>query len=735
MSFVWLVSVTGLGSASMLWWLAAAAIPIVLHFLYRRRQRSIPWAAMQLLHQVLEKESKRIRIEQLLLLALRILLLCLLAFALARPFISDPDVQAGETVRRPPKLWVIAIDASYPMGYREQDGTWFQQAQRRAEEVINSAQRGDAFLLVTLKDPPRAVISFPTFDPANVLAELQSMTVSGTGSDAAGSLSLIRDLSTDALEDDRVPRDRQLVIFSHLGRAGWESMIEGEASQTLIELQSEMRVDIERIGEPGGVNAAIDSVRPATSRVIAGSRLQVDVEVSGYGAPVTDLPVQLTLDGRTIGSETIDLESGETRSVRFESVLESTGWSVLTASIPEDNLSVDDRRQHVLEVRDAYRLLLVEAQPGDSRFFRLALKPDASPRVESRSRDFGTISAVELPAVDLDGWDCVVLNDVSQISERGYTKLLRFVEEGGSLICNFGPRTRSENWNRWQTDHRSLLGFQFDDPSEVADWLIDPLEYRSPVVVPFYGYPNAGLLTTPIFRFWNIDMDESVPPLIDLAATAGQPLIVRQRVGDGWVASVLSAPSSGESSRAATGSVSQSNGLDPTPWNSWTTWPSFLPLVQQLVQVVVNTDEEQFNLEAGEPLQGTLSRPGGRGEVVVEHPNGETRRIDTEDPIGSGTRSWFFTDTERCGVYRVELPDGQRRIFAVNVDTDESSLDALDPEAVPQTAVPADQQAAQALVQHQAEKTDWLARLLLAALIGLLIAESSLACWMGRRLA
>ena len=65
------LAAVGLLNAMMLAWATAAIIPILLHFLNRRRQRPIQWAAMQILLQVIQKEAKRMRIEQLLLLALR----------------------------------------------------------------------------------------------------------------------------------------------------------------------------------------------------------------------------------------------------------------------------------------------------------------------------------------------------------------------------------------------------------------------------------------------------------------------------------------------------------------------------------------------------------------------------------------------------------------------------------------------------------------------------------------
>src|SRR4029077_9200596 len=72
----------------MLWGAAAAGIPIALHFFFRSRYRTVPWAAMKFLLTSIEQTSRRLKFQELLLLAVRVAVLVLLALALARPLSS-----------------------------------------------------------------------------------------------------------------------------------------------------------------------------------------------------------------------------------------------------------------------------------------------------------------------------------------------------------------------------------------------------------------------------------------------------------------------------------------------------------------------------------------------------------------------------------------------------------------------------------------------------------------------
>ncbi len=57
---------------------AAVGIPIAIHLLTRFRRRREPWAAMRFLIEAFRRQRQRIRLEQLLLLLVRCLVLLLL---------------------------------------------------------------------------------------------------------------------------------------------------------------------------------------------------------------------------------------------------------------------------------------------------------------------------------------------------------------------------------------------------------------------------------------------------------------------------------------------------------------------------------------------------------------------------------------------------------------------------------------------------------------------------------
>jgi hypothetical protein len=719
------IGAAGLASAWMLWWGLAAAIPVLLHYLYRRRQTTIPWAAMQLLLQVVQRESQRVRLEQWLLLALRTLILLVLAISLARPFWQSADPAANQPGNTPASTWIIGVDVSYSMGYRVDNESRLQAAQRRMAEFIENSQEGDAFALVALGQPPRAAIVSPSFDRQAVVTELGRLTLNDAGCDVAGSLQLIEDIAQRARQEPTLPPQIRILILSDLGSEHWQTVVSGAEAKQFKQLGDQFPLDIESLADESITNLAVTSLQPAALRAVVGQVLELDVTVSNYGATaVEQIAVQLVVDGNTLASQRIDVAGLSEQNLRFSYVPTAVGPNVVAAVLPADRLMVDNIRRQIIDVRTHYDVLFVEQQAGDARLLQLGLHPDLTAGSNHRR---SSLSVYELSTVELEKWPLVVLNDLAQLDSGSQTRLERYVRQGGAVICMLGPRTQAANWNTGSSAN-SLLGFRLLAPAPAQNWNIDPLEYRSPIVAPFAGFPDAGLLTTPIFRFWRIQVSDPSAPgwQVELATEQGDPLIVRQRLGSGAVISLLSAPESG--------------GESGSSWNAMAAWPSFVPLMQRLVQSAIDVAAANRTVLAGQPLSGKVA-PSIASEatlttaLTVIKPDGSESQIDVDPHPSDGTPSWNFVNTQQSGVYLVRpTQTSPPEPFAVNVDCSESSLQSLSLAQLPKFSPPPPQvvETPESFADG-VETSPWFARGWLLALGCLLVTESWLAWWLGRR--
>src|SRR5690349_13989563 len=120
--------------------LAAAAIPVVIHLLTRKRPRRVPFASVEFLREVNVAQLRRFRLRELLLLALRVLALALFALSLARPAVRGALGGRGGNAA---SSVVLLVDRSASMGATEARTTLSARAQARARAVLDALEAGD----------------------------------------------------------------------------------------------------------------------------------------------------------------------------------------------------------------------------------------------------------------------------------------------------------------------------------------------------------------------------------------------------------------------------------------------------------------------------------------------------------------------------------------------------------------------------------------------------------------
>ena len=204
----------GFGNLLMLGWLAAAAAPILIHLWNKRRYREVSWAAIEYLLAAMRKNSRRMRLEQLLLLAVRTLLILLLVLALAQPYLEQaglPFVPGQRTLK------VFVIDGSYSMAYKPTDKSRFERAKQLAAQIVDESSQGDAFTLVLMASPPAVVVGTPAVEPGDFIEEIENLKLRHGGADFATVLRQIVSSECDADRMDYLQRDS---FYSALAAGG-----------------------------------------------------------------------------------------------------------------------------------------------------------------------------------------------------------------------------------------------------------------------------------------------------------------------------------------------------------------------------------------------------------------------------------------------------------------------------------------------------------------------------------
>lgn len=132
----------------------AVGFPIVFHLIRRTSREKLPFSSLMFLKPTPPRLTRRSRLEHLLLLALRCLVLALLAAGFARPFLKTP-LPAASTPAAAART-VLLVDTSASM---RRDGLWTE-ARSRAESILRRTPAQDRLTLLAFDQDPRPLVTF-----------------------------------------------------------------------------------------------------------------------------------------------------------------------------------------------------------------------------------------------------------------------------------------------------------------------------------------------------------------------------------------------------------------------------------------------------------------------------------------------------------------------------------------------------------------------------------------------
>ncbi|HXG48460.1 MAG TPA: BatA domain-containing protein [Methylomirabilota bacterium] len=165
---------------------AAIALPILFHLIRRTTRERMPFSSLMFLRPSPPRVTRRSRLENILLLLLRCLVLCLLAVGFARPFLqrpmpAPPDAEAGRRI-------VVLVDTSASM---QRGGLW-DEARAKAQQRLRAGGANDSFAVFTFDRQPHALLSFeewttlPVGDRVAVAGQRLATAHPGSGSTHLG---------------------------------------------------------------------------------------------------------------------------------------------------------------------------------------------------------------------------------------------------------------------------------------------------------------------------------------------------------------------------------------------------------------------------------------------------------------------------------------------------------------------------------------------------------------------
>jgi hypothetical protein len=639
----------------------AAAVPLLIHLLYRRRARQDVLSTLRFLKAGFAANRRRMRLRHFLVLALRILAILFVVAALARPAYQGPILVRKGTV---PVSAVIVLDNSVSMSYEQGGGRSFDRAKQLAGEVVRNLPPGSrAALVVTgLGSGGESLDREFTFNRASIEGAVNKIDISAYGGECTAGLARAYSMLSQAGAVDSAGGN-EVYVISDLMRDSWGGLgtlaAPADAATIVLDAGPETSEDffVEKV--------AAEWFNAPTGRIA----LEASV---GSNALAAKRLVEVYVGGAKRAERMIELPANSRRTVRFDVpvVAEASGpeqgWVGLADSDP---LSADNTRYFTVQAGKAIRCLVVgravEGEDYDTGFFlRNALEPQAlsgATPVQARYEDWG-----QFKAADLADADVLILADVPGLSGAIRDAVDGFATSGKGLIIFAGEAARAEDYRPLTAKYfGATLGEAAASPAEKPASL-SSLAIDHPMLAAFAGGQNGNLAAGRFYK-WR-----------KLAGLSGQThsAVELARFDSGDAAIVTAAAGAGRAVLAAFGPTRGDSDL--------VLRASFVPLVNEMARYAAGKAESgsrggAADFTVGDGVSFALKQTTGETRAEVSTPL-SGRVIYIAVPPGAGTFVYrpFFPGNYTARVPGAAAPAG----FSANVAAAEFAFDRVTPKEI-----------------------------------------------------
>jgi hypothetical protein len=657
--------------------IAGVASPIIIHLLAKKQIKRVVWAAMRFLKVTVDRNKRKMNIEDILLLILRCLILALLAFALARPSLREGGFGGfgGDEAA------ILLVDNSGSMSATDGAVSRFEKAQKAAGQILDGLPAGSRVAVWLVSDTVRESVSEPARDLALARKSIREAKRTDQGTEWQSALRR----AVEMLK-------KQPGVHKHIyavtdgQAAGWKGV--GEIRTQLEAVKREMRATLVLTTEGEQGNLGITDVRLATALPTVNQPLRFEVSVANFGpAEAGGVAVSLAIDDEPPAEEqmldTIAV-GGAPKSLSLFATFREPGFHTVTARLHSDRCPFDDQRSFALRVIDEVNVLLVDGDPGaeprDSEVFYLrnALTPVP---LELRDRFFiktRTVTGAEFEKTALRDFNAVVLANVVDLSPLAADALQAYVRGGGGLLVFPGSRISVPFYNGLLLGERSLLPAAFgpvrgenldETRAERPDkfFRLQAKDYAHRIVELWKDPASGSLASAQFYRAFTLQpaKQSDVPgdaglPAVVLSFADGEPALMERPFG--------------------LGRVVQFSSTADGAWSDLPVRPIFLPLMHRTLGFLLARTGDRLNVHAGTPFTHTVTAERAGKSYTVTEPGAKPGTSRTRTVMAkSGTPQIEEADSSVAGAYAVHFTEetGNAVRFAAASDPGESDLHEL----------------------------------------------------------
>ncbi len=399
----------------VLFGLAAAAIPILLHLLNLRKLKTIDFSTLRFLKELQKTSIRKLKAQQIILLILRTLIVIFSVLAFSRPTIKSTLPSIGTHAK---SSIIVVLDNSLSMDITDEDGNRFSKAKKLTSEILGALEEGDEMAFIPLSSLIKNRKRSFSRNFAWLKEEIDHCSVNpatATLNDGLRAAQGLLDASLHVNKEIYILTDLQQQEIHSLELDSIKLFDDKTSVFLLPSLESKNSID---------QNISIDTAI-FISRVYAKDK-PVELQTKLYNSSVTDakgIIVSVLFNGERVAQRTVDIGAGSYINVSLQGIPHTTGLIKGEIQIENDVLESDNHRYFSFIISSAPKVALIGNQL-ETDFISLSIAPHASL--------LKSYSANQSASVHFEDFDLLIL--AATLSQTEMQRIDAYIQNGGSVL-------------------------------------------------------------------------------------------------------------------------------------------------------------------------------------------------------------------------------------------------------------------------------------------------------------
>jgi hypothetical protein len=316
----------------VLFGLAAASIPIILHLINLQRQKKVDFSTLKFLKELQQSSIRKLKLKQWLLLLLRILLIIFAVLAFARPTINT--VLPGLTDYSNTSM-IILLDNTYSMDVSDENGNRFRQAKNELNKLVSSLKEGDQAIVIPISSNKPIQNYNWTNSRDKLTSDISELKIGTNKPNLEKSLKF-----ASILFDEAVNVNKQLFIVTD----NQKNIIDELDTNQII--NGNLPIVVNQIGKSSKKefnNISIDSVRVLSSMVQKDRPIELEIFVTNWSdKKLTDNSVAVQFNETKVAQSTFTIAPQESQNFILSAKPDNSGPVSVRVSIENDEVLIDN---------------------------------------------------------------------------------------------------------------------------------------------------------------------------------------------------------------------------------------------------------------------------------------------------------------------------------------------------------------------------------------------------------